>query len=620
MIYSKRLEIYEKKLIEYKKDYIESQNKNEDKLKNLKIFIEKCNIFEDYNLEYLKELKKEEDILFNKELEKYEDSICKENLEKEFGISKISATDKIIKLISEISGFVFLRKQELENEIKKFFCKSKELYHKKYNLNFQILPLDNKELFLNIVYEILYESIYNKIKNFENADPEDLEKEIYKIYVQNKSTEICKKIDKSKKIKNPKSDEYKNLSKNIQDEIEELSIFNIVHNKQFKKYLKNMNTFYENINNNMTKFILQSNMNEEDIKILEKLVFFFGNYDFENLNVDYIFIYKESLKKLPFDYIKSRIEKCNEALKVRSKSFSLKDDNIEMKYMNETFTIANFEKFSFEALISFLSNKADLNPISNFELIKMLKIQYLDKFINEIILTNKWKTFFYQVFSSPTIYDLISKAYKNGNIILQNEYNNLIDSVKFFNFNTSFLGVTFSIYQVFVSGLMNKNQNNYKEEIRYYIAILVTYLNEILAHVLVILQRNLYDRNIKSPEIKGKIYSKSSNKRGYESGEYLYVKLFGKLLKALSLEEVCFLFDIKNYKEKDYLRFQKNFLNCRNKQFTIPDILKGLINPKKINVENFGEINLNIYLSNEKDNFIINLLDEDTRICNILEI
>ena len=167
---------------------------------------------------------------------------------------------------------------------------------------------------------------------------------------------------------------------------------------------------------------------------------------------------------------------------------------------------------------------------------------------------------------------------------------------------------------------MKTKENNYKEEIRYYIAVLVTYLHEILDHVLVILQHSMFDRNIKSPQTKGNMYSKSPNKRGYESGEYLHVKLFGKLLKTLSLEEVCFVCDIKNYEEKNYLQFQKNFLNCRNKQYAIPDILKDLINPKKINVENFGEIDLHIYLSNEKDNFVINLLDEDTRICNILEI
>jgi hypothetical protein len=620
MICSRRLEIYEKKLIEYEKAYIESQEKREDKLKNLKIFIEKCNIFEAYNLEYLKELKKKDDILFTTELKKYEDSICKEKLKKEFGIKKLSATDKIINLISEVSSFVYLNENELENEIKIFFSKIKEFHHKIYNLNFQILPLDNKELYLNIVYEILNTSIYNKIKNFENGDLEDFATRKDQIYTQKKLKEINQKIDESKKIKNRKSDEYKNLSENIQDEIEKLSIYNIVHNKQFKNYLKNMNLFYKRIINNIIRFIEQSIMDEENIKIFEKLIFFFGNYDFEDLMIYYINIFNESLNKLPLDYIKSKIEKTNEFLNLESKRFSLNNDNIEMKFMDTTFTITNYEEFSFEALMFFLSNKADLNPISNFELIKILKIQYLDKFINENILTKKWKNFFYQVFCSPTIFDLISKVYKYGKIILQKEYINLIDSVKFFNFNTSFLGVTFSIYQVFVSGFMKKNQNNYKEEIRYYIAIFVTYLHEILGHVLVILQRNLYDRNIKSPETKGNMYSKSSNKRGYESGEYLHVKLFGKLLKALSLEEVCFLFDIKNYKEKDYLQFQKKFLNCRNKQYSIPDILEDLINHKKINVEKFGEINLNIYLSNEKDNFIINLLDEDTRICNILEI
>ena len=620
MICSKRLKIYEEKLLEYEKAYIESQSKKEDKLKNLRTFIDKCNIFEAYNLEYLKELKKKDSILFNKELEKYEASICKENFEQEFGRSKISATDKIIKLISEVSCFNFLNNSQLENEIKTIFNKSKVFHQKKYNLNFQIVPLDNKELYLNIVYEILFVSIYNKIKNFENGDLNDFEKERYKIYSQKKSTEICQKIDESKKIKNLKSEEYKKLCEKIQDDIENLSIFNIVHNEKFKKYLMNMNTFYEKVINDVTKFIEECNMTVEDINIFERFIFFFGNYDFDDFDTDYIFIYRESLKKLPSDYIKSRIEKLNEAFKVRNKSFSLKDNNFEMKFMNITFAITNFEEFSFEALISFLTSRVNFGPISNFELIKMLKIQYLDKFINENILTNKWKAFFNQVFSSPTIYDLISKVYKNGKIILQKEYVSLIDSVKFFNFNTSFLGITFSIYQVFASGLMKKNLNNYKEEIRFYIAIFVTYLHEILGHILVILQRHLYDRNIKSPETKGNMYSKSSNKRGYESGEYLHVKLFGKLLKGLSLEEVCYLFDIKNYQEKNYLQFQKKFLNCRNKQFTIPDILTDLINPKKINLENFGEINLNNYLSNEKDNFIINLLDDDTSICKILEI
>ena len=128
-----------------------------------------------------------------------------------------------------------------------------------------------------------------------------------------------------------------------------------------------------------------------------------------------------------------------------------------------------------------------------------------------------------------------------------------------------FLEKLFQYIMFLFSGLMKKSQNNHKEEIRYFIIMLVTYLHEILGHVLIILQRNLFDRKIKSSETKGIMYSKSSNKRGYESGEYLHVKLFGKLLKELSLEEVCFLLDIKIIKKKVIYNFKKIFQNVEIK-------------------------------------------------------
>ena len=165
---------------------------------------------------------------------------------------------------------------------------------------------------------------------------------------------------------------------------------------------------------------------------------------------------------------------------------------------------------------------------------------------------------------------------------------------------------------------MKRKNKNSKEEIRYYTVLLITFLHEILGHVLVILQRNLYDKNIRSPETKNSSFSKGVRKRGYESGEYLHAELFGHLLKNLSIEEICFIFDINNYKEENYLQFQKKFLNCKNNKVKIPDILSGLI--KENNSVDFGEINLNIYLSKENDDFSINLLDDNVRICNTLDL
>ena len=78
--------------------------------------------------------------------------------------------------------------------------------------------------------------------------------------------------------------------------------------------------------------------------------------------------------------------------------------------------------------------------------------------------------------------------------------------------------------------------------------------------------------------------------------------------------------DIKNYQEKSYKQFRKNFTKCQNKKFTIPDILEDLIDIKYTNAEKFGKIYLNIYLPDDENNFIIHLLDKNTRICNIIEI
>ena len=146
--------------------------------------------------------------------------------------------------------------------------------------------------------------------------------------------------------------------------------------------------------------------------------------------------------------------------------------------------------------------------------------------------------------------------YKNGNIILQKDYKNIIDSVKFFNFNASFLGETFTNYKIYASGLMKmnesneKNKNNYKEKITYYIIMLLTFLHEIIDHVLDNLHLNLFDSNINSSEAKDLMNSKSANKRGYESGEDLHVKLFWKIIKRIKFRRSLLYFGYKKLSRK----------------------------------------------------------------------
>ena len=97
------------------------------------------------------------------------------------------------------------------------------------------------------------------------------------------------------------------------------------------------------------------------------------------------------------------------------------------------------------------------------------------------------------------------------------------------------------------------------EQIRYYARLLIIFMQEILGHILIFLIRTLYDKSIKSPQTKGNSYSITANHRGRESGEYLYVKLFGKLLKSLTLNELCFIFNIENILLKIIILLQKIF-------------------------------------------------------------
>ena len=94
------------------------------------------------------------------------------------------------------------------------------------------------------------------------------------------------------------------------------------------------------------------------------------------------------------DYIRNTIEKINvNEYYLFRKSFSLKDGNIKMIYLDRKFIVKDVEKYLFDSLIFFLTNKYEIGPISDFELLKYLKIQYYDSFFKEKILTNKYQTF-----------------------------------------------------------------------------------------------------------------------------------------------------------------------------------------------------------------------------------
>ena len=634
-----RLKVFADELDKIKKNYDlimrnKKKNKN-DNFDDLKNIIDKCNIFESYNLEYLKSLKlleKEED--FKSHLEKFEGSISFKSMESTFPniINKISAMHKIRDLIHRIVNLEAITIQQREIELKKIFNKIKS--QKLYKLNFQLLPSDNIELYLSNLYQVFGRCILSKIKEYKINELNKYAKKEEQDYDFKLTLEIGKMIDEYKKLgvekrkekdKDKEADEKLNemmekIKSTIKSNENELTIFKIIHNKNFNKYISGFNRFYTKLNDLLNKkFFAKEELNIYDILLFEQFIFCIGNYDFDKLDDNFIEIWKDSLKETTIEDMKKKLELFNEGLKPE-KSINLINNNkdLQMDYDGKIFIIKNIQKYSFNRIIFFLMNRNDITEINNFELIKYLKIQYFSDFIHENILDKKWKTFLYDVFKSNTIQSLINSTYKNIKDITEEDFKKIIDSVKFFNFKCLAYGQSFALYNIFIGGIIRDNEKDPLEQIKYYVRLLIIFMHEILGHILIFLIEILYDKTIESPETKEKKYSKAANSRGRESGEYMHVELFGKLLNKITPKELCFIFDIKNYSENDYKIFTKKFLECENESLVIPDILIELLDNVTIN-EN-SEIPLDIYPSKGNIEFSLNIIEGNERICKMVDI
>ena len=438
----------------------------------------------------------------------------------------------------------------------------------------------------------------------------------------------CNKLknDKKKENNKEKENEINELNLKISLKTEEYELFQIIHSKYFKKYINGFNKFYSNLSDNLNKkFFKNENLNENDIKLFEKFIHTLSNYDFYKLNNNITKIWKDSLEELPIQDMNNELKKYND----EDFYFTLINNNkdLQMKCGKNFSNIKDIKQYSLKPLIKYLKyiidqmdiNNFDLNFDLNFQLIKYLKIQYFSEYIHKNIFNDKWKNFYYDLFDSKTIKSLISTVHPSVKNISKEIFIDIIDSINFFNFYCSNIGQSYQLYSIFISAIIHKNEEDPLEIVKYYIRIYIVILHEILGHILIFLISSLYDKNIKSPETKSDIYSKTAKIRGRESGEYLHVKLFGQHLKKLTINELCFIFNIKNYSEENYENFKKNFSNCNNeKKYAKPDILSDIF--KYIKIDEVKEIPLEIYPSKEFNEIEFNILDYNENYCKIIDL
>ena len=304
----KRLKIYEDKLNDYKKKFNEIINcNNNEKLEELKKIIDNCNIFEQFNLEYLKVLKNfENKENFEKDLKKYEVTISDENLKKYFkefynnntnsitNITSIHTSKKIQLIIAQLITLQFslsLNKEGQKDNItpkidepknqetlEQILMELKTQSKNPFKTHFQLLPFDNIKLFLNEVYHIFCENIYEQIKSFSK----------FNNYKTNEEKQIDDDLSNEIELMTQglKLNSNFNSSNRItEEEIElkeiKLIAYRILHNNKFKEYIKGIKNFYFETSDYFNIRIKNDDFKDETyIYIYEKYFFFISNYNF----------------------------------------------------------------------------------------------------------------------------------------------------------------------------------------------------------------------------------------------------------------------------------------------------------------------------------------------------
>ena len=176
------------------------------------------------------------------------------------------------------------------------------------------------------------------------------------------------------------------------------------------------------------------------------------------------------------------------------------------------------------------------------------------------------------------------------------EIKQIINNIRFFNFESDFVGVTKGKLQFIYIKAKMKFCSNESITILVYLAILIIALmHEIIGHLNIRFQNFVNDTKIKSP--KPEYGSSYAIERGRESGEFVEEKLFGNYKCQMNLREILFSLDIKNYNNYEPDEFRKNFKSCKNlKLKDISNELKNILQLLNIIINDKDLENSEIYI------------------------
>ena len=467
---------------------------------------------------------------------------------------------------------------------------------KKYFVTFPIFYKFNKELF----FDTLYYNILKQIKQkYQNLKEKTKDKKISNSIQEVKNKIINLIILKQGKVKDPETALLYNILNNVElyfgtkfyDYIINFSNF---MNKIYDNFLRRFkdNKIFENSSEDDEK---KTSTQDIDLNLFTDFVFFIRSYNFEKEEIKFYSEYwNDSFIHIPFNSIKPQF---------KDFSFLKINNNLEVNNIKDktTFTINNIDDYCIEPLlyyICYLYYQSD-HQINVCNLNKYIR---MDRYNSVSFIKTHWdeiSAYFCEILCSPVIISIFNEmilkydSFKSHLFLNEDEIKKIINNIRFFNFDSDFTGDTQGrIMMVYVTGIINTTYEPDINKLVYLSTLLIVLVNEIVGHVNVRYQNFLNKNEKKFLSPKPEFESDYSKKRKKESGEFIEGALFGDYKCQMTLREILFILDKRNYYEKkDYIEFRKEFEKCKNlKLDNVSDELKKIMELYEINI---NEENLN---------------------------
>ena len=571
--------------LENKRDKLKELLENEDNT-NEQIILEYLKI--EKHLNEKNEKNKENLKNFKNLLKKYEFTIKRE-------LFNINFKDFLFKEKSSLENFFSFIKLICDYSEQKDFEKKINIIDNifSYNIrNYSVLnPIDYKyniELYINVLHFNFYENIYHSF----NIN------EIYKNDDKNKIEQNIK-IRKTGLLFN-----YNNIIDNEINNIEkQLKYINYVYGT-FNNFLLNLSKFLNAVYEKFKYRFFNNNFKDEsDILLFSDFLFFLSNFQFDNFNEKYIYIWNDSFFDFSYEE-KIKIAENNSNNKFK---FQINEHKLyfEKKYPIKTnFIINNIDDYSIEPLIEYL--RTQTNKPKKFKLDEFLKIDKYSEKIYIKTIWNDWRNFLLKIYSSQIaislftsiFYDKQKDSYMNHHYFINKEEIELIiDNIRYFIFDSDYFAMvqskTLAVYMY--GGNFNLKTDNLSK-LAYLSFNVKNHFHEIIGHLNIRFHYYYYYNkgfDYKSPKPKNPS-SYAIGRNGIDSGEFIEEQLFGENSNNMSLSQMLYILDEKNY-EKKIDTFSKEYKWCKKNIYKVSKECNDFLYNLGINIE---EINVNYYNEN----------------------